>query len=362
MRLLRPRWGKLRPIDELERSLRVRLDRDASRQVLDGVLASEDVIGAFVDAEALARALAALPRRRPAVAARPMPRLAFATIVLACTMSVGTAFAQDLPAIAQLAVARVVALIDGPVPIQAAADAPLASAPWRETPATNPRAPEPVSPPMPASAEIEPEPELPAPSAALEPTPAADPAEAVVEPPPAQPERAPEERVSADEPLPVPDRAGPPKLPDGAVFEELEPVVGPAPVVESSPALPDAAAEPESPRLPEAPTEPPVVVEEPDAPAEEPVDEEPVDEEPVDEEPVDEEPDESVDEEEPAEETEDETDEEQSDDESDDEDEEEPGDDEPEDEECEDRANEHAHEHADENAAIHDCARGNQDD
>jgi len=144
MRLLRPRGGELRPIDELERSLRVRLDRDASRQVLDGVLASEDPIGAFAYAEAVARALSAVPRRKPAVVGRPMPRLAFATVVMASTMTVGTAFAQDLPAIAELAVARVVALIEGPVPLEAAAEAPAS---LRETPATNPRAPEPVTPP-----------------------------------------------------------------------------------------------------------------------------------------------------------------------------------------------------------------------
>lgn len=317
--------GGLRPIDELERSLdRLRLDGGASRQLLDGVLASEDVIGAFADAEAIARAIAAVRRRRPAVVARPIPRLAFATVVLASTMSVGTAFAQDLPAIAELAVARIVALIEGPVPVEAAAEAPVIGSPWRETPATNPRAPEPVTPPAPASPESAREPEPPAPAAALEPTPAAEPAEAHVEPPPAQPEQVAEEPRPADEPVPVPDRAVPP-LPDGGVFEELEPIVEPEPAAEL-------------PSLPEATADPPVVAEEPDAPAEEPVDEEPVEaEEPPTEEPMDEE--------DPP--TEEPVDEELVDD--DDE-----GKEKKDKKEEEDHADEHAHEHADEHAAIHD--------
>ena len=91
-----------------------------------------------------------------------------------------------------------------------------------------------------------------------------------MEPPSAQPERAAEERVPADEPVVVPDRRGPPQLPDGGVFEELEPIVEPAP------ALPDPSAELEPPSLPEAASDQPVVSEEP----EEPVDEEPVDDEP----------------------------------------------------------------------------------
>ena len=321
MRLLRPGVRglradrcELRPIDELERSLdRLRLAGDASRQLLDGVLASEDVIGAFADAEAFARALATLPRRRPAVVARPMPRLAFATVVLASTMTVGTAFAQDLPAIAEAAVARVVALIEGPVPLEAAADAPVVGASWRETPATNPRPPEPVSPPTPASPEIEPEPDLPAPPVALEPAPVAEPAEADVEPPPAQPARAAEEREPAEEPVPVPDRAGPPLLPDGGDFEELEPIVEPEPVVESPPAPPDASAD-----LPEATADPPVIPAEPDAPAEEPVDDEPDE----------------------GKEKRDKKDK----------------------EDKEDHADEHAHEHADEHAAIHDWTQEDQDD
>jgi hypothetical protein len=331
MRLLRPGIrglragrGELRPIDELERSLdRLRLDGDASRRLLDGVLASEDVIGAFADAQAFARAFASLPRRRPAVVARPMPRLAFATVVMASTMTVGTAFAQDLPAIAQLAVARVVALIQGPVPLEAAAEAPVPSISWRETPATNRQAPEPVSLPTPAATEIEPEPEPPAPSPEPEPTPVAEAPEADVEPPPAEPKRAAEERVPVGDPVvPVPDRAGPPQLPDGGVFEELGPIVEPAPVVESTPTLPDASAEPEPPSLPEAAAEPPVVVEEPEEPAdEEPVkEEEPPAEEPVDEEPVDEDGKGKKDKK----------------------------------KEKEDHADEHAHEHADEHAAIHD--------
>lgn len=246
------------------------------------------MIGAFADAEAVARALATLPRRQPAVVARPMPRLAFATVVLASTMTVGTAFAQDLPAIAELAVARVVALIEGPVPLQAAAEAPVAGAPWRDTPAADPRVPEPVSLPVPASPEVEPEPELPAPALALEPAPPAEPVEADVEPPPAQPERAAEEPRPADRPIPVPTRAGPPQLPDGGTFEEPEPVVEPAPVAESAPALPEAAAVPELPSGPEPTAEPPVLVEVPD-PAED--EEEPPVEEPVDEEPVEDEPD-----------------------------------------------------------------------
>lgn len=314
MRLLRPGArgvragrGELRPIDELERSLdRLRLDGDASRELLDGVLASEDVIGAFADAEAFARALAALPRRRPALVARPMPRLAFATVVLASTMTVGTAFAQDLPAIAKLAVARVVALVEGPVPLEAAAEAPVPRASWRETPASNPRAPEPVSPSTPASTEIEPEP--PAPSPAIEPRPATEPAEANVQPPPAHPERAAEERGSPDEPVPVPGRAGPPLLPDGGDFEELEPIVEAAPVAE--PSLGEAAAEQ------------PVPAEEPDAPAEEPVDDEPPAEEPAD----------------------------------DDE-----GEGKKDEKDKDDHADEHAHEHADEHAAIHDWTEQEED-
>lgn len=313
MRLLRPsvrglRAGRdgLRPIDELERSLeRLRLDGDASSQLLDGILASEDVIGAFADAEALARAFAALPRRRPAVVARPVPRLAFATVALASTMTVGTAFAQDLPAIAELAVARVVALVEGPVQVEAAVDAPALDSSWRQTPASDPRAPTPESPPTPASIEIEPEPEPPAPSPAVEPAPAAEPVEAHVQPPPAQPERAAEDPSLADESVvPVPDRAGPPLLPDGGVVEELEPVVEAPPVFDSTTALPEASAEPEPPTSPEEAAEAPVGSDEP----EEPGDEEPVDDEGK-------------------------------------------GKDK---KEKEDHADEHAHEHADEHAAVHD--------
>jgi hypothetical protein len=230
-----------------------------------------------------------------------MPRLAFATVALASTMTVGTAFAQDLPVIAKLAVARVVALVEGPAPVEAAVEAPVVDSSWRETPASNPRAPKPDSPPTPASIEIEPEPQSPAPSPAVEPAPAAEPVEAHVQPPPALPDRAAEDRSPADEPVvPVHDRAGPPLLPDGGVFEELEPVVE---------ALPDASAQPEPPSLPEETADQPVPAEEPDAPAQEPVSEEPVD-----------------------------------DDEGEGKDK----------KEKEDHADEHAHEHADEHAAVHD--------
>ena len=309
MRLLRPRVrgprlgpGELRPIDELERSLdQLRLDAEASRELLDGVLASEDVIGAFADAQALARALASLPRRRPAVVARPMPRLAFATVVLASTMTVGTAFAQDLPAIAELVVARVVALVEGPAPLEAAVNAPVPDASWRETPASNPRPPEPVSPPKPTAPEPEAELEPPASAPAVEPRPISEP-----QPPPPQPKRTAQERVTADEPVaPVADRPGPPLLPDGGVVEELDWVAEALPVAESSTAPPDGSAEAEPPSLPEDAAETPVISDD--------------QEEPVDEEPVDDDADKEKD-----------------------------------NKEKEDHADEHAHEHADEHAAIHD--------